>query len=150
MRILKFFFVFVLGLTCGITLSYFLFQFSFSPFSPTSLTTPAPSASSQSTLPEIYRKTLSEKTPILMYHHIRTPPKGANRTEFGLDVSPLNFEEQMAYSYTKGYKTISLDEDIINLKEKALSQYKSQLKSPFLRDLIQGFVRQNELLSKTD
>jgi len=115
MKILNFILVFVIGLASGIALSYFLFQFSssLSP-APSPSTTPIQSSSS----PEIYPQTSTETAPILMYHHIRIPPKKTNKIESGLDVSPLNFEEQMAYLYAKGYKTISLDKLFEKSEEK--------------------------------
>lgn len=43
---------------------------------------------------------------------------------------------------------LSLDDSTIALKEKAVLAYKSQLKSPMLKNLMEGFIRQNELFFK--
>ena len=45
-----------------------------------------------------------------------------------------------------GVLKVSLDQETLNLKEKALLEYKSQLKVPTLKNLMESFIRQNELL----
>lgn len=47
---------------------------------------------------------------------------------------------------SNGVLKVSLDQATINLKAQAVGEYKSQLKSPFLKQLMQGFIKQNELL----
>lgn len=53
-------------------------------------------------------------------------------------------------TFQDGWLKVSLDKNTIDLKEKAIMEYNSQLKSPFLKNIMEGFIRQNELLSKTD
>lgn len=45
-----------------------------------------------------------------------------------------------------GILKVSLDQETLNLKERALNEYKSQLKVPMLKNLMESFLRQNELL----
>lgn len=57
---------------------------------------------------------VSQKIPILMYHHIRdfndpTDPIGEN-----LSVSPINFARELDYIVSQGYKTITFDAVLAN------------------------------------
>ncbi|MCL5407308.1 MAG: PIG-L family deacetylase [Patescibacteria group bacterium] len=45
-----------------------------------------------------------------------------------------------------GVLKVSLDKETLDLKEKALSEYKSQLRVPTLKNVMESFLRQNELL----
>lgn len=51
-------------------------------------------------------------------------------------------------SLKDGWLKVSLDGNTLLLKEKAILEYKSQFKNPFLKELMESFLRQNELLSK--
>lgn len=60
------------------------------------------------------------KNPILMYHHVKDAKSTDNAVEKGLSVAPLNFEEQMAYLYAKGYATIPLSQLFSDRNEKRI------------------------------
>lgn len=60
--------------------------------------------------PEIVKKGDAIKIPILMYHHIGTPPVNADGTRKDLTVSPEEFESQVAWLSKSGYTAISLDD----------------------------------------
>ena len=100
--------VFVLSL--GGAVVYFLYFLHFS--ARPAVSPPSSSTRQPSFLPIVSSgsQALTKDIPILMYHHIKVKPSNANQIESGLDVSPLNFEEQMAYVSTNGYTTIGLDE----------------------------------------
>ena len=105
MKWFKYILFFILGLGAGIAFSY-IFLFYSAPSCKQSATCLSPYP--EQALPT----TNSEDSgiPILMYHHIRINPDPSNKTEASLDVTPSNFEDQMAYLYAKGYQAISLDE----------------------------------------
>ena len=46
-----------------------------------------------------------------------------------------------------GWERLMLSEEIENLKQKALKSYKSQLKNPFLKELLESSIRKNELFA---
>jgi len=48
--------------------------------------------------------------PILMYHHIGTPPAGADKIQIGLTVSTDNFEAQAKWLKEQGYQSVSLSD----------------------------------------
>lgn len=48
------------------------------------------------------------RVPILMYHHIGTPPPGASAVRKDLTVSPDDFGLQVKWLYEQNYKSISL------------------------------------------
>lgn len=50
--------------------------------------------------------------------------------------------------FSSGILKLSLDSQTIDLKQKAVNEYESQLKSPLLKSLMEGFVRQNEIYSE--
>jgi len=110
MRSLRFLLGLVFVLSLGGAVVYFLYFLHFSArpaVSPPSSSTRQPSFSP---VVSSGSQALTKDIPILMYHHIKVKPSNANQIESGLDVSPLNFEEQMAYLSTNGYTTIGLDE----------------------------------------
>lgn len=60
-------------------------------------------------------RTYSEGTvvvPILMYHHIESPPSGAKASVWQLYVSPSEFDRQMEYLYLSEYSIVRLEEVI--------------------------------------
>lgn len=75
----------------------------------TSTPTPTPTPTPQPTPDGFPRVAI---VPILMYHHIREVPPGANAIEKDLTVTPADFEAQLAFLKEQGYQTISL-EDLI-------------------------------------
>jgi len=54
--------------------------------------------------------------PILMYHHVGEPPRGADAIRRDLTILPSEFEAQMAYLYEEGYQTIHLSDLILHLQ----------------------------------
>lgn len=105
---LEFSLLFLLGLGTGIAVSYiFLFHSTanLSEGSSFCFWCSLPSIQESST------KQISEfsEASILMYHHIKVYSKKDSTTEASLDVSPSNFEDQVAYLYAKGYESIALD-----------------------------------------
>ncbi len=50
------------------------------------------------------------RVPILMYHHIATPPIQADAVRRDLSVRPTAFQEQMSYLRVNGYQSIGLDD----------------------------------------
>jgi len=80
---------------------------------PTDTATPTPTATPTSTAtpvplptPDGVLRTL--RVPILMYHYISTPPKGADAIRRDLSVPPEMFEEHLRYLRDEGYVTITL------------------------------------------
>ncbi len=55
------------------------------------------------------------RVPILMYHHIATPPPGADAIRRDLSVSPARFEEQLRYLKGAGYTSITLRDLIYHM-----------------------------------
>jgi len=49
-----------------------------------------------------------------------------------------------------GWERLILSEETKNLKQKALGAYKTQLKNPLLKNLIESFIRENELFALED
>jgi peptidoglycan/xylan/chitin deacetylase (PgdA/CDA1 family) len=68
--------------------------------------------------PQSLNKT-SAQVPILMYHHIATPPGSHNQRESDLDVPPVQLEAELAYFQRAGYTTITLDELTAALRDGA-------------------------------
>lgn len=50
-------------------------------------------------------------------------------------------------TFDGGWERLMLSEETKNLKKKALETYKSQLKNPLLKNLMQSFIRNNELFA---
>ena len=50
------------------------------------------------------------RVPILMYHHIATPPPNADAIRRDLSVRPIAFQEQIGYLRVNGYQAIGLDD----------------------------------------
>ncbi len=48
------------------------------------------------------------EVPILMYHYISKPPKGADAYRLDLSVTPENFEAQLAWLSGQGYQSVTL------------------------------------------
>jgi peptidoglycan/xylan/chitin deacetylase (PgdA/CDA1 family) len=70
---------------------------------------PKPSLVAQPTGPEMSSDDArNAKVPILMYHSISVPPKGASLGELFLPTA--NFKEQMAYLSDQGYEAVTLDQ----------------------------------------
>jgi peptidoglycan/xylan/chitin deacetylase (PgdA/CDA1 family) len=55
------------------------------------------------------------EVPILMYHYISKPPKGADVYRLDLSVTPENFEAQLAWLSNHGYQTITLRDLVFHL-----------------------------------
>lgn len=55
------------------------------------------------------------RVPILMYHHIATPPPDADAVRRDLSVSPARFEEQLRYLREAGYTSITLRDLVYHL-----------------------------------
>jgi len=68
---------------------------------PTSTATPVPLPT-----PDGVPRTL--RVPVLMYHYISTPPKGAGAVRRDLSVPPERFEEHLCYLRDEGYESITL------------------------------------------
>jgi len=84
-------------LSLGSALVYFLY---FLHFAARPAVSPPPSSTRQPSFSPVVSsggQALTKDIPILMYHHIKVKPSNANQIESRLDVSPLNFEEKMAY-----------------------------------------------------
>jgi LmbE family N-acetylglucosaminyl deacetylase len=79
-----------------------------------------------------------------LVHFPRFPyPKNSHKNRFLTPPARL-------FTLSSNWFKVSLDDETENLKERAVFEYRSQLKSPFLKGLMLGFVKQNELLSKAD
>mgnify|MGYP000470139920 CR=1 FL=1 len=50
------------------------------------------------------------RVPILMYHHIDTPPPDADAIRRDLSVTPQNFEAQLHYLKQAGYESVTLND----------------------------------------
>ncbi|OGD13952.1 hypothetical protein A2V47_07920 [Candidatus Atribacteria bacterium RBG_19FT_COMBO_35_14] len=50
-------------------------------------------------------------------------------------------------TFDGGWERLMLSEETKNLKQKALKSYQSQLKNPLLKNLIESFIRENELFA---
>jgi peptidoglycan/xylan/chitin deacetylase (PgdA/CDA1 family) len=50
------------------------------------------------------------RVPILMYHHVGTPPEGSDRLRYNLTVPTEQFEKQVQWLKENGYTSISMDE----------------------------------------
>jgi len=85
---------------------------------------------------------LSEPKPKIAFYliHFRHFPNPKGWHKDRLLTPPMKLIKP--YEFSK----ISLDQKTLDLKEKAFLEYKSQLKSPFLKKLMISFLRQNELL----
>jgi LmbE family N-acetylglucosaminyl deacetylase len=77
--------------------------------------------------------------------HFRAFPKPKGRHPDRLLTPPNKLIE-----ISDGWVKISLDEKTENLKIKAINEYISQLKSPTLKEVMESFIRKNELLSETN
>ena len=77
--------------------------------SPTPRETPTPTAT-PTPLPTPDGVTRSARVPILMYHYLSDPPRGADRYRLDLSVSPALFEQHLAYLRDEGYQSISLEQ----------------------------------------
>lgn len=91
-------------------------------------------------------KSISQKPEVYFYliHFNHFPnPKGLHKDRYLMPPVKL-------ITLADGWFKVSLDEGAFSAREKAVLEYKSQLKSPFLKSLVEGFLRQNELLSKAD
>ncbi len=78
------------------------------PVPPTPTPTPGPT-------PDGVRRTV--RVPILMYHHIATPPPNADPLRHRLSLPPSLFEAQLQYLQQAGYTTITLDDLIYYLTQ---------------------------------
>jgi len=79
-----------------------------------------------------------------LIHYKRFPyPKGLHTTRM---ITPPS---KLINGYNVWFKFM-LSQDILNLKESALKQYKSQLKVPVLESLMKSFLRQNELFQEVN
>jgi len=78
--------------------------------------TPAPTATPSPTpLPTPDGQKRTTHVPILMYHHIATPPPGADAVRRDLSVSPARFEEQLRYLKENGYQSVTLRDLVYHL-----------------------------------
>jgi LmbE family N-acetylglucosaminyl deacetylase len=50
-------------------------------------------------------------------------------------------------TFNGGWERLMLSEETKNLKQKALKSYKSQLKNPLLKNLLESSIRENELFA---
>lgn len=76
-----------------------------------------------------------------LVHYSNWPlPRGLKRTRF---ITPPAKLIQIQETWTK----LTLTDDEEALKESALAQYSSQLQTPALKILMQGFIRRNELFT---
>jgi peptidoglycan/xylan/chitin deacetylase (PgdA/CDA1 family) len=56
------------------------------------------------------RSVAAQPVPVLLYHHVRVPPRGSGPAEASLTVLPSDFAEQMALLRTSGFSAVSLAE----------------------------------------
>ncbi|MCX6031451.1 MAG: polysaccharide deacetylase family protein [Chloroflexi bacterium] len=76
----------------------------------TAAETPTPSATPTSTPgPTPDGMTRTVKVPILMYHHIQTPPDNADAVRRDISVTPERFESHLKHLHDNGYHVITLD-----------------------------------------
>jgi peptidoglycan/xylan/chitin deacetylase (PgdA/CDA1 family) len=78
--------------------------------SPTSTPTPTP-------LPTPDGVSRQVRVPILMYHYLSDPPRGADRYRRDLSVSPALFEQHLAYLQAEGYQSITLYDLLYHLTQ---------------------------------
>ena len=83
--------------------------------SPTPTETPTPTLTPTPLLPTPDGVERKAQVPILMYHYIETPPKGANAVRVDLSVPPQRFEEQLRYLKQEGYQSINLEDLALHL-----------------------------------
>lgn len=86
--------------------------------SPTATATPTPTSTLTPTptpLPTPDGMLRVTRVPILMYHHIATPPPDANAIRRDLSVSPARFEEQLRYLKGAGYTSITLKDLVYHM-----------------------------------
>lgn len=77
---------------------------------------------------------------LIHYHHFPSPK--------GYHPSRLLSPPTRLIKLSNNWQKFMLDEETLTLKSKALRQYQSQLKVPFLHSLMDSFLRQNELFEK--
>lgn len=82
---------------------------------PTPTKTPTPTATPEP-LPTPDGVARELEVPILMYHHVAVPPKGAGAVRRDLSVSPTNFEAQLKYLRDAGYESITLRDLVLHLQ----------------------------------
>ena len=82
--------------------------------SPTPTETPTPTATTTA-LPTPDGVVREARVPILMYHYLSDPPRGADRYRRDLSVSPALFEQHLAYLRDQGYQSITLEQLLRNL-----------------------------------
>lgn len=70
-----------------------------------------------STLPASDGTQRRVRVPILMYHYVSEPPKGANDIRLDLSLPGPDFELQLRYLINEGYHTIGLTDLILHLQQ---------------------------------
>ncbi len=83
--------------------------------SPTPTETPTPTSTPTPLRPTPDGVDREAQVPILMYHYIETPPKGANEFRVDLSVPPERFEQQLRYLKQEGYQSITLEDLALHL-----------------------------------
>jgi peptidoglycan/xylan/chitin deacetylase (PgdA/CDA1 family) len=81
--------------------------------SPTSTSTLAPASTPLPTSAVVTSGEQAARVPILMYHHIATPPPGADAVRVDLSVPPDVFDAEMKFLADQGFHTIHLT-DLLN------------------------------------
>jgi len=76
----------------------------------------------------------------LVHHHLYPHPK-----KYAPDLYTL--PPIRLITFDGGWQRLMLSEETINLKLKALESYKSQLKNPLLKKLLESSIRKNELFA---
>ena len=76
----------------------------------------------------------------LVHHHLYPRPKKYAPDLYTLP--PISL-----ISFDGGWERLMLSEETENLKQRALKSYKSQLKNPLLKNLLESSIRKNELFA---
>lgn len=77
---------------------------------PTPTSTPTPTFTPTPLRPTPDGVERRARVPILMYHHIDTPPPDADAIRRDLSVTPQNFEAQLHYLKQAGYESVTLND----------------------------------------
>lgn len=80
-----------------------------------------------------------------LIHYDRFPsPSGLKKDKY---LSPPNKLLDLDFDLENDWYILSIDEQVEDIKQIAIQQYKSQLKVPFLNNLMISFIRKNELFN---
>lgn len=91
---------------------------------------------------------LTRKQSIVLYQYLVHHPWYPQPRRF--DTSLYLLPPVRMVQTKRQWQTFELSSDLIDRKLEAVLQYRTQLRSPFLKDILMGLVRKNELFSIVD